>query len=169
MLRTSRPSSSTHVESYDAPLSKYVRDEWVLSLPFAVRARAAYDAHFLTEIIRAFARALQERHRVWARSIALEESEFAAITFVQRFGSSLNLNVHLHVVVVDGVFSREHGKLAFTPASPPTRAEMTTLSLRKVRARVEKLPSRAAALATNIVLRLAGRPSPLRGTQMRGS
>jgi hypothetical protein len=112
--------------------------QWVLSLPFDVRARAAYDAKFLTEIIRAFARALADRHRAWARSIALEASEFAAITFVQRFGSSLNLNVHLHVVVVDGVFSRERADLAFTPASPPTRAEMTAV-VRKVRRRIEKL------------------------------
>jgi hypothetical protein len=117
--------------------------QWVLSLPFDVRARAAYDARFLTEIIRAFARALGDRHRTWARSIALEPSEFAAITFVQRFGSSLNLNVHLHVVVVDGIFSREHGALAFTPATPPTRAEMTGV-VRRVRKRIEKLQSKSA-------------------------
>jgi hypothetical protein len=115
--------------------------QWVLSLPFDVRARAAYDARFLTEVIRAFARALRERHRAWARSIALDDSEFAAITFVQRFGSSLNLNVHLHVVVVDGVFSRDGDVLAFTAASPPTRAEMMTI-LRKVRTRVDKLATR---------------------------
>ena len=54
--------------------------------------------------------------------VALDTAEFAAITFVQRFGSSLDLNVHLHVVVVDGVFSREQDELAFTAASPPTRA-----------------------------------------------
>ncbi len=117
--------------------------QWVLSLPFDVRARAAYDAGFLTEIIRTFARALGDRHRAWARSIALEKSEFAAITFVQRFGSSLNLNVHLHLVVVDGVFSHEHGTLAFTAASPPTRAEMMSI-LRKVRARVDDLIARQA-------------------------
>jgi hypothetical protein len=117
--------------------------QWVLSLPFDVRARAAYDARFLTEIIRAFARALGERHRHWARSIALEQSEFAAITFVQRFGSSLNLNVHLHVVVIDGVFSRDRGALAFTPASPPTRTEMLVI-IRKVRKRIDKLQSKIA-------------------------
>jgi hypothetical protein len=117
--------------------------QWVLSLPFDVRARAAYDARFLTEIIRTFARALGDRHRTWARSIALDESEFAAITFVQRFGSSLNLNVHLHVVVVDGVFSRDGDDVAFTAASPPTHAEMMAI-VGKVRARVEKLTAQSA-------------------------
>lgn len=117
--------------------------QWVLSLPFEVRARAALDASFLTAVIRAFAEALRDRHRAWARSIALDDAEFAAITFVQRFGSSLNLNVHLHVVVVDGVFSRESGELAFTAASPPTRAEMLSV-LRKVARRVDKLGSTPA-------------------------
>ena len=30
------------------------------------------------------------------------------MTFVQRFGSSLNLNVHLHVVVLDGYFGESY-------------------------------------------------------------
>src|SRR5512142_967869 len=51
--------------------------QWVLSLPFDVRARAAFDARFLTEVIRAFASALRDRHRKWARSIALDDAELA--------------------------------------------------------------------------------------------
>ena len=37
--------------------------------------------------------------------------ECGAVTFVQRFGGSLNLNMHMHVVVLDGVFVRDpdHG------------------------------------------------------------
>jgi hypothetical protein len=51
---------------------------------------------------------------------------------------SVNLNVHLHVVVVDGVFTREAGELSFTAASPPTRVEMLAL-LQSVRRKLEKL------------------------------
>lgn len=98
--------------------------QWVLSLPFDLRARAAYDARTLTRVIRAFASALAARHRHFALSVGIGESVHAAITFVQRFGSSLNLNVHLHVIVVDGVFSRNDGALLFTPAPPPTRDEL---------------------------------------------
>jgi Putative transposase len=38
------------------------------------------------------------------------QSALRAVTFVQRFGSSLNLNVHLHVVVLDGVFVEERNR-----------------------------------------------------------
>ncbi len=96
------------------------------------------STRFLTALVRAFATALGDRHRSWARSIALPDAEFGAITFVQRFGSSLNLNVHLHVVVVDGVFSRDRDGLGFTAASHPTRAEMLEI-VRKVKRRIDKL------------------------------
>ena len=33
--------------------------------------------------------------------------ECGAVTFVQRFGGSLNFNVHMHVAVLDGVFVRD--------------------------------------------------------------
>jgi hypothetical protein len=31
----------------------------------------------------------------------------------QRFGSKLNLNVHLHVLALDGAYTFEHGKARF--------------------------------------------------------
>jgi hypothetical protein len=30
-------------------------------------------------------------------------------TFIQRFGSALNLNVHLHMLIPDGVYTLDHG------------------------------------------------------------
>ena len=41
------------------------------------------------------------------------DSEPGAITFVQRFGGSLNLHVHLHVIVPDGVFVRDGSRVRF--------------------------------------------------------
>lgn len=47
------------------------------------------------------------------------------MTFVQRFGGSLNLNVHLHLVSTDGVFVLD-GKngVRFVPLPEPTTAEV---------------------------------------------
>jgi hypothetical protein len=33
---------------------------------------------------------------------------------IQRFGGALNLNVHLHALVIDGVFERDGARLVFT-------------------------------------------------------
>ena len=37
------------------------------------------------------------------------------VTLIQRFGSSLNLNVHLDMLVLDGVYANERGKLRLQP------------------------------------------------------
>ncbi|WP_146645784.1 transposase [Labilithrix luteola] len=50
------------------------------------------------------------------------------MTFVQRFGSSLNLNVHFHVVFLDGVYTRiATGAAVFHDAPAPTRAELESI------------------------------------------
>src|ERR1700690_1179450 len=118
--------------------------QWVLSLPFQLRARAAFCAKVLTALVRAFAEALVSRHRDWARGVGIDVCEFGAVTFVQRFGSSLNLNVHFHVVVIDGVFSRNaEGHLLFTAAPPPTRMEMLAV-VAHVRRRVGRIAHSSA-------------------------
>ena len=52
---------------------------------------------------------------------------------IQRFGGALNLNVHIHALVLDGVFARNRaGALNFHPAS-----RLTTLDVAEVLATVE--------------------------------
>jgi hypothetical protein len=54
------------------------------------------------------------------------------VTFVQRFGSSLNLHVHLHTCALDGVYVEgEEGEVPrFVPAEPPSRADLYVLTER---------------------------------------
>jgi hypothetical protein len=42
----------------------------------------------------------------------------ATVAIVQRFGGALNLNVHVHALVLDGVFAKDcAGVVAFIPAA----------------------------------------------------
>ena len=79
--------------------------QWVLSLPYELRQLPAFDAAALVAFVRAFAKAIERRYVTWAVGTGLADTRFGAVTFVQRFGSSLNLNVHLHVIVLDGGFT----------------------------------------------------------------
>ncbi len=87
--------------------------QWVLSFPWGLRRRIAYDKE-LAEVVR----------RVWVRSLhaflrkrakrqglvsRLSDAETGTITFPQRFGSSLNLNVHFHTLALDGVYTEDDG------------------------------------------------------------
>ncbi len=158
-----RRMSNTAAQVVDRIIPAVPVRQWVLSLPFDLRASAAFDARILTSIIRAFAGALSKRYRSWARGAGLGASEFGAITFVQRFGSSLNLNVHLHVVVVDGAFSRDDQKhVLFTPASPPTPTDLYAV-VRDTRRRVEKALSRLDATTIRGPLAACARMALQRG------
>ena len=104
--------------------------QWVLSLPYALRQLPAFDPAALGAFVQAFAKAIERRHVTWATSVGLADARFGAVTFVQRFGSSLNLNVHFHVVVLDGVFTQdEQGAVLFHPAPVPARAELERVAL----------------------------------------
>ncbi|MGH7284314.1 MAG: transposase, partial [Polyangiaceae bacterium] len=99
--------------------------QWVLSLPFELRRLAAFDAKVLTAFVRILAEVLADRYRRCGSERGSTRCESGAVTFVQRFGSSLNLNVHFHVVMLDGVFVRDaEARAIFHHAPPPSRDEL---------------------------------------------
>ena len=52
-----------------------------------------------------------------------------AVTLIQRFGSALNLNIHFHMLFLDGVYVDEAGSSArFRWVKAPTSAELTQLT-----------------------------------------
>ena len=81
--------------------------QWVLSLPFELRALAAFRADVLSALGRLFIEAVFARYRAWAKRKGLGAAPTGAVTHVQRFGSSVNLNVHFHSMLLDGVFTRD--------------------------------------------------------------
>jgi hypothetical protein len=61
---------------------------------------------------------------------------------VQRFGGALNINVHFHTLVLDGVFTTAgEARLQFRPLPPPTDTEVEQL-VTTIRARVLRLLAR---------------------------
>ena len=112
--------------------------QWVLTLPFPLRFRLAYDSGLTSDVLRIFLRAVFSSLRRRARRVGpIDRPQGGAVTFVQRFGDALNLNVHFHALVLDGVYEdRGHG--AFHPAPPPDRPELERV-LRRVARRLDKL------------------------------
>ena len=121
-----RRMSNTAAHLVDRVLPDVPVRQFVLSLPFELRALAAFKADVLGALGRIFVAAIFARYRKRARGI-----ECGAVTFVQRFGGSLNLNVHFHVVVLDGTFARDADqRVSFRAASPPAIAELEAIVVR---------------------------------------
>ena len=99
--------------------------QFVLSLPFELRRLAAFKPAVLTALTRIFVEAVFASYRTRAKRDGLDAAECGALTFVQRFGDSLNLNVHFHTIFLDGVLTRdEQGRIVFHPSPPPDTAEL---------------------------------------------
>ena len=61
-----------------------------------------------------------------------------SVTFIQRFGGSLNLNIHFHMMILDGVYTFNEGQSKFHFITPPSLSEMEGL-LTTIAQRVVKL------------------------------
>jgi hypothetical protein len=114
--------------------------QWVLSLPFALRVPLAYRHELTLAVHGVAARVIEGFYRDEGRRLGITDPRTGSITAVQRFGSDLALNVHFHMLFVDGVYD-VHG--AFTPIAEPTRAELEVLCA-TIAERVGKLLERRA-------------------------
>ena len=56
-----------------------------------------------------------------------DEADCGAVTVIQRFGSALNLNVHFHMLVPDGVYRHSAGTPEFVRIAAPTAEQLQTL------------------------------------------
>lgn len=91
--------------------------QWVLSLPYRVRYHLAWDHDLCRAVVGVTMRAVLGWLRNRARLDGVTDGRGGAVAIIQRFGGALNLNVHVHALVMDGVFARaEAGALAFHPA-----------------------------------------------------
>ena len=103
--------------------------QWVLSLPFSLRYRLAYDASLTRDVLRLFVRRVFASMRRRARlRWPIDVPQCGAVTFVQRFGGALNLNVHFHTLVLDGVYDPGDG-MRFRPLPPPDDGEVARVTL----------------------------------------
>ncbi len=142
-----RRMSATAADVVDRVLPEVPLRQWVLSVPFALRVRLAADPAMLNVV----SRVLWEEMRRWYRSASVLTAgdgvrvEAGAITFVQRFGGALNLNVHFHVVAADGGWRcvTDGSAPVFVAVRAPTRDDLAGVVARVV-ARVAKAFARTA-------------------------
>jgi hypothetical protein len=80
--------------------------QWVLSLPYRLRYRLAWDHDLCRAVIAVYLRAVLGWLRRRARSDGVTDGRGGAEAEIQRFGGALNLNVHVHALVLDAVFAR---------------------------------------------------------------
>jgi hypothetical protein len=122
--------------------------QYVLSLPFALRYRLAFDQALCSEVLRIFVQSVFTSLKRRARkNLQVRKAYCGAVTFLQRSGGSINLNPHYHSLILDGVYisSLSYEAPRFHPLPPPTDEEIARITA-AIAQRVEKLLVRKGLL-----------------------
>jgi hypothetical protein len=114
--------------------------QWVLSMPYIFRFLLASRPEFLRKALGIYHRNINSYYIKKAKQLDLKNPKVGAITVIQRFGGSLNLNVHFHTLYTDGVFHENYlGQEVFYEIIPSH--EDVLLLTRTLKKRFEKLLS----------------------------
>jgi hypothetical protein len=90
--------------------------QWVLSVPKRIRPFFHHDPALAGAVLRILLRAIRTTLR-HASPGAGPDARIGAVSFLHRFGSSLNPHFHFHLVVLDGVFTEIDGEARFDEAT----------------------------------------------------
>ena len=106
-------------------------------------------------------------NQVVKRGVERHKGQPGSVSFVQRFGSSMNLNLHFHVVFLEGVYldrSDQGLKPRFVKAEPPSDGDVAKV-LQKISHRVIRKLRRLGYLEAGIKVPVATGYDPLRDTE----
>ena len=101
--------------------------QWVISFPYQLRYLFARYPKAISQALVIVYHCIAN-HLIKKAGLTHKTAKTGGITLIQRFGSALNLNVHFHMLLLDGVYTIiRHGKRRFQYVSTPLSDELTHL------------------------------------------
>jgi len=113
--------------------------QFVLTFPFPLRFLLAAEPRALTEVLAVVQRGISTFLIRRAGFAVSSGAKTGSVTLIQRFGSALNLNPHLHMLFLDGAYTFKGIKASFHRARRPLPDELVNL-LGSLRCRIARLP-----------------------------
>jgi putative transposase/transposase-like zinc-binding protein len=131
-----RRMSETAVRLVDSLIPQIPTRQWVLSVLAPLRYLIAYDNNALNRILSIFMESLfsylrKKAKRCGGKALDAYSYHPGAVTFIQRFGSALNLNVHMHSQLSDGVYVQyADDKIHFIRVPQPSAEEIRAITIK---------------------------------------
>jgi hypothetical protein len=111
--------------------------QWVVSVPIPLRYWMAPSRALTAKVHTIIRRTIGQFYvnQAVKQDATRATVQPGSVTFLQRFGGSLNLNLHYHVIFLEGVFvdrAAQGLKPRFRPATLPTDADNVTVHHKKI-------------------------------------
>lgn len=135
-----RRMAETAVHLVDEVIPEVPVRQFVLSLPVPLRMWCARKRDLLAKVCTIACEEIQKTLNVLADFEYKKNKNAHAgmVVFVQRFGSAANLNVHLHILAIDGVYEEKStGRVKFYHARSPENDDIASL-ISKIIKRINK-------------------------------
>jgi len=130
----------------DEVLPKKPIRQWVLTVPFPLRFLFAACPELMGKVLGIVTRTLST-YLAHQAGFKKKEARTGAVTLIQRFGSALNLNIHFHMLFLDGVYVQDGiGGFVFHCNKAPTVEQLAEL-LHTISQRVASFLERRGLLA----------------------
>ena len=102
--------------------------QWVLSFPYPLRFLFASRPAIMGQVLGIVYRVIAT-HLIRKAGFTKKRAHTGAVTLIQRFGSALNLNIHFHMLFLDGIYvDGANGSSRFRWVKAPTSAELAQLA-----------------------------------------
>jgi hypothetical protein len=112
----------------DEVLPEQAMRQWVLSFPYQLRFLFASRPEIMGRVLGIVHRVIAT-HLVRKAGYTHDRARTGAVTLIQRFGSALNLNIHFHMLFLDGVYvDQPNGAARFRWVKSLSSAEITRLT-----------------------------------------
>jgi hypothetical protein len=118
--------AADHLVDDVLPLVPY--RQMVLSFPIPLRYWMQASRKLFAKVHRVVIHEMRRHYESKAKLAGIKYPKSGCVAFTQRAGSALNLNPHLHVLMVDGVFVDVGGNPLFRNLAAMTDAEVASLA-----------------------------------------
>src|SRR5215468_8849754 len=140
--------------------------QWVVSVPIPLRYWMAASQDLTAQVHTIIRTTIGQYYMNQAvtRGVPRDQVQPGSVTFMQRFGSALNLNLHFHCVFLEGVYldRTDQGlKPRFLQGEPPSDADVADV-LQKISHRVIRKLRRLGYLEASMDAAVATGYDPLR-------
>jgi len=120
--------------------------QWVLSVPYPLRYLFATNPEVLSRVLTIVHRVIGTFLVKQAGMTVASGAQSGAVTLIQRFGSALNLNIHFHMLYLNGVYDAAG---YFWPVKPPSREDLDRIT-HTIAKRVSRYLEKAGYLVRDV-------------------